>query len=267
MRLEMLISGVNVFPEDLLDKMKPECDAVLVNQCDRDGRDEMEWSGHSIKVYNRTERGVGRSRNLALANASGDILLFSDEDIRYDAGYAADILKTFAEHPEADLILFNVNVCAERRTYWNESFKPVRWYNCGRYPAYSIAVRKAALDKTGVMYSELFGGGAKYSNGEDSLFLKQCADRGMKMFASEVVIGEEEPRESTWFNGYTEKFFFDRGVLFAFLYGNTAWIWALRFVLTKKEMFKDEIGRKQAYNLIRKGIRQGRMEKKQQKGV
>lgn len=265
MRLEMLISGLNVLPEALLDKMKPECDAVLVNQCDRDGQDELEWCEHRVKVFFRNERGVGRSRNLALANATGDILLFSDEDIRYDAGYAARILKTFQEHPEADLILFNVEVCPERRTYWNETYRPVKWYNCGRYPAYSIAVRKSALDKTKVTYSELFGGGAKYSNGEDSLFLKQCADRGIKMFTSEVVIGREEPRESTWFHGYTEKFFFDRGVLFAFLYGNFSWIWALRFVMTKKEMFQGEIGRKQAYSLIRKGIRQGRSEQK--KGV
>lgn len=265
MRLEMLISGVNVLPETLLDKMKPECDAVLVNQCDKNGTDEMTWSGHRIKVFSRNERGVGRSRNLALANATGDILLFSDEDIRYHTGYAESILDTFHQHPEADLILFNVEVCPERKTYWNESYRPVKWYNCGRYPAYSIAVRKSSLDSAKVVYSELFGGGAKYSNGEDSLFLKQCADCGIKMFASEVVIGREEPRESTWFHGYTEKFFFDRGVLFAFLYGKFAWLWALRFVITKKEMFQGETGRKQAYRLVRAGIRQGRLEKK--KGV
>ena len=140
----------------------------------------------------------------------------------------------------------------------------MKWYNCGRYPAYSIAVRKEALERSKVWYSELFGGGAKYSNGEDSLFLKQCADCGLKMYATDVVIGKEEARESTWFKGYTEKFFFDRGVLFAFLYGNMAWLWTLRFVLTKKEMFQGEIKQKQAYRLIREGIRQGKKEKKMQ---
>lgn len=262
MRLEMLISGVGQEVRALLDKMNPECDAVFVNQCDKDGEDIIPHNGHMIKVLHRNERGVGKSRNLALQNATGDILLFSDEDIEYRRGYAGDILEEFIKHPEAELILFNVEVCQERRTYWNEGFRRVKWYNCGRYPAYSIAVRRDPLIQSGVVYSELFGGGAKYSNGEDSLFLKQCADCGIKMFASDIVIGREVPRESTWFFGYTEKFFFDRGVLFAFLYGRMAYIWAIRFVLTKKEMFCGEIKRKKAYQLICAGIKQGQCEKK-----
>lgn len=264
MQLEMLISSVNQEPEELVNKMNPECDVVLVNQCDKDSDESFLKDGHKVKVLHRNERGVGKSRNLALETAQKDILLFSDEDIIYRPGYAGDILTEFEKHPEAELLLFNVEVCPERKTYWNDGFSRVKWYNCGRYPAYSIAVRRNALAKSSVRYSELFGGGAKYSNGEDSLFLKQCADKGIRMYATDVVIGKEEPRESTWFKGYTEKFFFDRGVLFAFLYGNMAWLWALRFVLTKKEMFLGEIGRKQAYRLITDGVRQGKKEKKMQ---
>ncbi len=264
MRLEMLISSVNQDAEALINKMNPECDAVLVNQCDRDGEEEISVKQHAVKVLYRKERGVGRSRNLAMANAVQDIVLFSDEDIVYKQGYADKVLSEFEKHPEAELLLFNVEVCPERRTYWNEGFSRVKWYNCGRYPAYSIAVRRDALVQSGVQYSELFGGGAKYSNGEDSLFLKQCADKGIKMYATDVVIGKEEPRESTWFKGYTEKFFFDRGVLLAFLYDGMAWLWALRFILVKKEMFTGEIKKKQAYRLIKSGIRQGKKEKRMQ---
>lgn len=264
MQLEMLVSSVNHNPGELLEKMKPECNVVLVNQCERDEDQVMEWDKHQVKVFHCNERGVGKSRNMAISKATGDILLFSDEDIRYRKGYAEDVLKEFQNHPKAELLLFNVEVCPERRTYWNEGFSRVKWFNCGRYPAYSIAIKKDVLNGSGVKYSELFGGGAKYSNGEDSLFLKQCADAGIRMYATNVVIGEEEARESTWFKGYTEKFFFDRGVLFAFLYGKNAWIWALRFVLTKKEMFQGEIKRKQAHRLIREGIRQGYTEKNMQ---
>ncbi len=264
MQLEMLISSVGQNSVELLQKMKVNCDAVLVNQCDQNADETVNFEHCNIKVLHRNERGVGKSRNLALQHSSKDILLFSDEDIEYAPGYEENVLNEFKKHPEAELLLFNVEVCPERRTYWNEGFTRVKWYNCGRYPAYSIAVRREALLKSGVKYSELFGGGAKYSNGEDSLFLKQCADRGLKMYATDVVIGKEEARESTWFHGYTEKFFLDRGVLFAFLYGNMAWFWALRFILIKKEMFQGEIKKKQAYRLIREGIKQGKKEKKWQ---
>ena len=264
MQLEMLVSSVEQNVEELIEKMKPECNVVMINQCDKDGEQVAKYGDYRVKVYHRNERGVGKSRNMAISKSQGDILLFSDEDIRYQSGYAKAVSEEFENHPEADLLLFNVEVCPERRTYWNEGFTRVKWFNCGRYPAYSIAVRKEVLERSGVKYSELFGGGAKYSNGEDSLFLKQCADAGMRMYATDTVIGKEEPRESTWFKGYTEKFFFDRGVLFAFLYGNMAWLWALRFVLTKKDMLKGEIKRKQAYGLIRQGIKQGKKEKNMQ---
>lgn len=265
MQINMLISAVNAEPVALLEKMRPECDAVLVNQCDKNDDEVIFVNDHKICVCHRNERGVGKSRNLAMEKAEGDIWLFSDDDIIYKAGYVTNIIAEFEKHPEADVLLFNVEVCLERKTYWNKGFTKVRWYNCGRYPAYSIAVRRDVLLRSQIKYSELFGGGAKYSNGEDSLFLKQCLDKGIRVYATDAVIGKEEYRASTWFKGYTEKFFFDRGVLFAFLYGAFARLWALRFVLTKKDMFQGDIKQKQAYKLICEGIRQGKKEKAEQK--
>lgn len=264
MQLEMLVSAVDTVPSELISHMKPEGDVVLINQCNRDGEESFMTDRCSVRVFSCNERGVGKSRNLALSHSKGDIILFSDDDIVYRPGYGEAVLEEFQNHPEADILLFNVEVCPERKTYWNQGFFRVKWYNCGRYPAYSIAARREKLLAKKVIYSELFGGGAKYSNGEDSLFLKQCADAGMALYATDVIIGMEEPGESTWFFGYTEKFFYDRGVLFAFLYGRLAWLWALRFVLTKKEMFRGEIKRKQAYHLIREGIKQGKLEKRKQ---
>lgn len=263
MQINMLISAVNAEPLALLKKMKPECDAVLINQCDRDGEEEINVNGCKVRVFYRNERGVGKSRNLALEKAEGDIWLFCDDDIEYAPGYCEGILQKFKAHPEADMIIFNLEVCPERQTYWNEGFTGIHWYNRGRYGACSVAVRSESLKKTGVRFSELFGGGAKYSNGEDSLFLKECADAGLKMYADDFVIGKEVAGESTWFHGYSEKFFFDRGVLFAFLYGTFARIWAIRFVLTKKSMFQGDIKQKQAYKLMCQGIRQGKLEKKE----
>lgn len=262
MRLQMLISAVNAEPDQLLQGMKLQCDGVLVNQCAREAEEELQVNGFQFRVLHSKGRGVGKSRNAAFANATAELVLFADDDIVYDDGYAKAVLKAFDENPKADIILFNVRVCEERRTYWNDSCRRIRWFHCGRFPAYSIAVRREALMKTGITYSELFGGGAKYSNGEDSLFLCSCAKAGMKLYTSTVCIGEEIPRESTWFHGFTEKFFFDRGVLFAFLYGVAAPLWALRFVLTKRDMLQGEIRGKKALQLILAGIREGKREKK-----
>lgn len=260
MKLQMLISGLEKDPVQLLSQMNIECDAVLVNQCDKDETEVIHRGALTWNVLHRNERGVGKSRNAALDKAEREYILFSDEDVVYFPGYAEEVVKEFERNPQADVILFNVKVCTERRTYWNESRKRLHWYNCGRFPAYSIAAKRGAVVNKGIRYSELFGGGAKYSNGEDSLFLKDCADAGLKLYTSTVCIGEEVPRESTWFHGFNEKFFFDRGVLFYFLYKKLAILWALRFVLTKREMLQGEIKGREAFKLLRQGIKKGKEE-------
>ena len=257
MRVTLLISALKADTDKLIEKMNFKTDAVIVNQCDEDGREEIDGNDQKIVLIKSPERGVGKSRNLCMDNSFGDIILFSDDDIVYEEGFDEKIIKEFESHPEADMIMFNVKVCEERRTYENDSFKKLSRMGIGRYPAYSIAVRRDVLIDKKVRYSELFGGGAKYSNGEDSLFLMDAYKSGIAMYASPVFIAEEIPRQSTWFEGYTEKFFFDRGVLFAFLYGKNAWIWRLRFILVKKEMFTGKIKRSEANKLMKNGIKEG----------
>ncbi len=264
MSVQLLISCVNENIQELLQKAQLNSPVVIVNQCDKDLQERLEHNGHPVAIYHRNERGVGRSRNVALMHADQEICLFGDEDIVYAEGYEALIENEFAKHPEADGILFQVEVTPERRTYTNDAWGKVSLLNCGRYPAYSMAFRTEKLHKTGVKFSLLFGGGAKYSNGEDSLFIRELIKAGMQIYKSPVEIGEEIPRPSTWFTGYHEKFFFDRGVLYHFLYGALAAVWGFRFVFTKKKEICKDIPWTKAYGILLKGIKQGRKEKKEQ---
>ena len=116
-------------------------------------------------------------------------------------------------------------------------------------------------------FSLLFGGGAKYSNGEDSLFLRDCLKAGLKLYATDVVIGKEEAGESTWFFGYNQKFFYDRGVLYHYLYGKMAKIWGLRFLLKNKSVMCKEIPFKQAYGYLKDGIYFAKCGKEKQHGT
>lgn len=48
------------------------------------------------------------------------------------------------------------------------------------------------------------------------MFIKELMDKGIQVYTSPEVIGRETESESTWFSGYHDKFFFDRGVLYHF---------------------------------------------------
>ena len=258
MNVEVLVAAVEKDPKQLAAEMKLNSDAIIINQCDRYAVEEWECNGHTIKAFSMAERGVGLSRNTAMMRAEGDICLFSDEDIIYEEDYEQKICEEFEKNPDADMLVFNIEVEEARRTYFNTERKRVRFYNCGRYGAVSFAIRRDALLESGVTFSLLFGGGAKYSNGEDSLFIREFMKKGYRVYTAPVTIGCERPSESTWFSGYHEKFFFDRGVLYHYLYGKLAGAMALRFLFAHKEKMCVNLTFRQAFAQMKAGIYEGR---------
>lgn len=258
MSVEVLVSVMNQEPMGLAERMRLDSDAVIINQCDRLEHAEMDYHGHRVRFFSFPERGIGRSRNAAIERASGDVCLFSDEDIVYEKDYARRIEEEFARNPRADMILFNVDVEESRRTYHIEERKRVHWYNCGRYGAVSFAVRRKSLLESGVRFSLLFGGGARFSNGEDSLFLKELMDKGYRVYTAPVTIGRETAGESSWFDGYNRKFFHDRGVLYHYLYGVMALPFSLRFLLVHRATLCKDMTLFQALLRMYEGVREGR---------
>lgn len=255
MKLQVLVSTVGEDMDTLAERMNLESDAIIINQTDYFDYHEYRHKNKRIQCFALAERGVGLSRNNALLRAESDIVLFSDEDIVYDEGYEKAVLDAFEAHPEADFLLFNMRVGEARATYYTNKFHRVHIWNAGRYPTYSFAVRREKLHAANVTFSLLFGGGAKYSNGEDSLFLKDCLKYGLKVYAVPVELGRERERESTWFQGYTDKFFIDRGVLYHFLYGVLAYPMAVRFIAAHSKVMCTEIPKKNALALMKKGIK------------
>lgn len=258
MTMQLLVSAMGKGPLELAEEMHIDSDAVIVSQGEEYAYEEAEYKGHTLRFFAMAERGVGLSRNHALMRADHDISLFADEDIVYVPGYEKMVLEAFVQHPEADMLLFKVQASPGRETYDITEFGRVRSYNCGRYPTYSFAVRTREVHKRNITFSLLFGGGAAYSNGEDSLFIKECIKKGMKVYKVPVSIGTEKERESTWFKGYNRKFFFDRGVLYRHLYGAWEKPMALRFLLAHKNTMCTEIPWKEAYRLMCQGMKEAR---------
>ena len=258
MKVQVLASVMNQSMENIAKQMNLDSDAIIINQCDRLAAEEMEYRGHLVRFLSFPERGIGRSRNEAIMRADSDICLFSDEDIVYEPGYEQAIAAEFERNPKADMILFNIEIEEARRTYYITERRKVHWYNCGRYGAVSFAIRRESLLRSGVTFSLLFGGGAKYSNGEDSLFLKEFMDKGYRVYTAPVTIGREAAGDSSWFAGYNEKFFHDRGVLYHYLYGALAAPLALRFLLAHKGTLCESASLKQAYRWMREGVQEGR---------
>ena len=84
-----------------------------------------------------------------------------------------------------------------------------------KYGTYAIAVRKESIEMANIWFHTQFGGGCKYSSGEDSLFLVDCYRKNLNVYSYSYCLGRCKKDSSTWFEGYTEKYFRDKGVWLA----------------------------------------------------
>lgn len=257
MKVQVLVSTTHQTDYSLLEKMNIRSDAIIINQCDINKFEEFTSNGHKIKFLSFKEQGVGLSRNTALMRSDGDICLFADDDMTYVDKYNEIISREFQKNPQADVIVFNVpSTNIERPTYIIPKPSRVKWYNSLRYGAVKIAVRTEKIKKANVFFSLLFGGGAKYSAGEDSLFIADCLRKGLEIYANPQIIGYVNQKESSWFEGYTDKYFIDKGAFFACLSKRWAWLLSLQFTLRHRNLYKNEKSSLESIKLMTEGIKQ-----------
>ena len=217
-KVEVLVACMHQSDDSLYRQMNLQTDAVLANQADEFGYAAyVQPNGCTARLITTQDRGVGKNRNKALLAASGEYLLCADEDMIYMDGYEETVLDAFRRKPDADVIAFNL-VYLNRYTPGRKpgtSFKRIRFFNSMRYGAARIAIRRAAFEKATLSFSHLYGGGAKYSSGEDSLFIREALRKGLKMYYCPVAIAKVKQEASSWFRGYNDKFFVDKGILIA----------------------------------------------------
>ena len=214
MRIQLLVATMMQEDHSLLDKMNIQTDAIICNQGEHNKFEHFLWNGHQIDWLSFHERGVGLNRNNALMRADADIVLFADDDMVYEDGYADLVRRAYERLPDADIIIFNLKNRGDQRTITDQD-RRVTWHNYMRYGAAQCSARLNKIRLNGISFNLCFGGGAKYSYGEDTLFLTQCLKAGLKIYHAQDFIAElKEERESTWFEGYTDQFFRDKGLLY-----------------------------------------------------
>ena len=228
-RLQLLVATMNLTDIiGLCDKMHIASDALIINQSDCVKYECLFYHGYKIECYTFAERGLSRSRNNALLRCTGEILCIADDDMVYTDTYREDIINDFQKHPEADALVFNVTALNDER-----SGKPIEKYarvgkrESREYGSVHIAIRKRALIGKNVYFNTLFGSGATYSCGEDTLFLKELIEKDLKLYKTPIRIASVDMSDSTWFKGYNEKYFKDKGALIEAAYPRCSYLLAI----------------------------------------
>lgn len=218
MKIEVLLATMfyEKESEDFLDLMNIQTDLIIGNQSDYDENCLVDYKNNTIRILSRNERGVGKNRNTCLFYSEADIILFADNDVCYYEGYGEKIKEYYEKNPKADIVIFNFKEKRgeEELHDINTKSKKARLKDIVKFGTWAVSARRESILKARICFSLLFGGGAKYSCGEDTLFLIDCYKKGLKIYLSDITLGEVIHRESTWYIGVNEKYIFDKGALF-----------------------------------------------------
>ena len=201
----------------LIEKMNLQADGIIANQCGRWEHQVFTTENGTVSMVSTDTVGVGVNRNLAISLASGDILLFADDDVCYYDGALQGVVEAFEQLPDADVIFFGLDMTRNGEVYEKrrDKIKRLRLWNSLRYGAARMAVRRSAITEKRLCFSTLFGGGCLYCSGEDTIFIADSLRAGLRLYAHELALGTCAKDRSSWFDGFNEKYFYDRGAMLA----------------------------------------------------
>lgn len=241
-RTQVLVAMTGENAEEKITRLNLQTSAIVACQCSEESVVTLCRTTGNILLVKTHTRGVGINRNIALLRSSGEFLLFADDDEILSNGYAEAIETAFDENPKADGIIFNINtIGAENRRRTNFRISRVKFYNYLNYGTVRLAVRRSSLQRFNVYFSTLFGGGALYGSGEDSLFIGNLIAKGAQILTNPFVVCSVDQSSSSWFEGYTDKYFYDKGAFFRASFGNFWQIIAL-LVYLKNKMKYNKMG-------------------------
>lgn len=236
-QLQLLVASVENDSSTLLESLNLSCDAIVINQCNRHGFNQFEFNGNKISWFDFQDRGVGRNRNEALLRADAEYVLFCDEDCSYYNSTKDIILRSFDDNPDADILLFDLEPFgfkSNRKPIRIKKQKEVNKISYMKYGAVHIAARLSSLRKNNINFNLLFGGGARYMCGEDSIFIKDCLDKGLTIRTCPETIGRVNYESSSWFSGFDSNYFLSRGALHRRVAGRFHWVLSLRMIVKSR---------------------------------
>jgi len=255
----VLMSCMHQQDAELVQESRLTGDVVVVNQCDREGYDEYETPRGRVRMFSTTQRGLTKSRNLAIAKAQADICLLCDDDELFVPDYAEKITAAYEQLPQADVIIFKM---VNRPAAFGDAARPLRWVDCMKVSSWQISFRREKLLSSGVKFDEFLGAGTGNGAEEELKFLLDCRKAGLKVWYVPVEIASVAQEQSTWFGGFDETFFENRGATTRYILGPAlAGAYALYYVARKKPLYHNTISPATALRATFRGIRENKIGK------
>lgn len=251
MTFEILMSCMNQHDMSIIEKSEIKTNALVVNQCDKDGYEEINCGNYTWRMIYTKDRGLSKSRNKAIESASADICLIADDDELFDCDVEKKVLDAF-ERIDADVIAFEIRGIEKRIS---PKIIELGLLQTLRVSSIQIAFKRSYFIKNDIRFDELLGSGTDNGAGEESKLLWNLKKKKCKIFFVPITIGSVDTHsESAWFKGFDEKYFEQRGRTTRYFMGKTwAMIYGVYFLLTKAKIYGKQCSIFKAFNAFFRG--------------
>lgn len=225
--IEILIATMNRTSLDFLYKMFPyekleNLSLIIVNQTDEFHL--LNSTIDSIKVINSFDMGLSKSRNLAISNATKQILLIADDDVIYQKNFLKAISNSFNKNDNLDGICFQVIDDQNKffRKYPLKKKLQLSYFEIFNCMSVEIAFKKS-IGKN-CKFDENFGLGSEFQLGEETIWLFDGIKKGIKFGYEPNVILQHEQITTT--NKIAiDRLYFCQSVVYYRIFGSTYLVW------------------------------------------
>ena len=255
--LEILVSTMNRVTLDFLFKMFQnnnlnKYQILVINQTTENNLLHSDYD--NIRVINSFQKGLSRSRNLAIENAVGDICLLADDDVIYLKDFESHIINIHKKLSDADVITFKtLTPTKEPYSNYPNNIKPLgKFYK--KVLSIEISFVRKSFSTHSIQFDEMFGLGSDFEDGENRILFKEIQSKGLKAyFVPEFIVIHEQFNSSSEVT--SDRFIFARGALNYKLYGIYAYVYITKLIFSifRKRLinFKDISSK---FNMGLKGI-------------
>lgn len=216
MKLQVLLSIINSNnPNKFIKQVNIKSDYVIINQIFKENIKLTNNIKENQKVISVRDKGLSKSRNLAIKNSTSDICLLSDDDMFYEENYEKTILDAYKKYPDADLIAFVVeheNKKDEKKIMKEGKLNSITSL---KISSVQLTFKKKSIEAKNIKFDERFGSGSQYYMGEENIFIYDCLKNNLQMYYVPIKIGTLRViNDSNWFKGYNEEYFKVKGAVY-----------------------------------------------------
>lgn len=234
--LTTMVSTMNS-NHSLIEQMNLEGNCIVVNQTNVEGMSSIRHEKASVKWIDSLERGLSKSRNKCIRELDEGYALIADDDVEYFDGYSEIVVDSFQKNPNIDILIFQVNDRQGKFKQYKDREYHIRYLRSLKVASVQIAFRISSIKNNNLQFNELFGSGSTYKMGEENIFLFECLNKNLKIKYIPKQIAWLKLGDSTWFEGYNDKYLFDRGASFAAMGKFWSHLLILQYAIRKKKLF------------------------------